>query len=63
MIVYGGIDEMSSMIQITENGFYLELEEKPFGQEFEEDRDEFSLLNVQLAIYYRRQYKKIKETY
>ena len=57
------IEEMSTMIQIMENGFFLELKDRPFGKEFEDDNDEYSLLDFQLALYYRRQYKKIKENY
>ena len=54
------IEEMSTMIQIMENGSFLELNDRPFGKEFEDDKDEFYLLDVQLALYYRRQYKKMK---
>ena len=54
------IEEMSTMIQIMENGFYIELKDRPFGKEFEDDKDEFYLLDFQLALYYRRQYKKMK---
>ena len=54
------IEEMSTMIQIMENGSFLELNDRPFGKEFEDDKDEFYLLDFQLALYYRRQYKKMK---
>ena len=46
-----------------ENGFFLELKDRPFGKEFEDDNDEYTLLDFQLALYYRRQYKKTKENY
>ena len=50
------IDEMSSMVKIFENGSFFMLENKPFGQEFEDDVLEFSFLKVQPLLYYRRQY-------
>ena len=56
------IDEMSSMVQIFKNGSFLMLENRPFGQEFEDDYLEFTLLKVQPSLYYRRQYKEIMET-
>ena len=57
------IDEMSPIIQIMEFGSFVELEDRPFGQEFDENINEFSILKVQPALYYQRQYRKIKDTY
>ena len=54
------IEEMSTMIQMMENRSFPELNDRPFGKEFEDSKDEFYLLDVQLALYYRRHYKKIK---
>ena len=53
---------MSSMIQIFENGTFKILEDKPFGQEFEDDFHQFALVEVQPALYYRRQYKETSFT-
>ena len=60
--LHENINEMSSMIQIFENGTFVILEDKPFGQEFEDDFHQFALVEVQPALYYRRQYKEISLT-
>ena len=52
------IEEMSSMIQFFENGTFVMLEDRPFGQEFEEDFHQYVLVQVQPVLYYRRQYKE-----
>ena len=56
-------DKMSPIMQMMEYGSLVELKDRPFGQEFDENIKEFSLLKVQPTLYYRRQYNKIKDTY
>ena len=52
-------DKMSPIMQIMEYGSLVELKDKPFGQEFEDDFHQFALVEVQPALYYRRQYKEM----